>query len=451
MSDRYIEISGLDSLVQAMLNEGAIRLFFKSLVRNNNDKQQIYVATDMAKIGFIPTKEVVAERSRSTKAHPNGKAIFRSSVPLYWLSSDGRTCPASGTKLIYYPQYPEVRLSGFLEGCEFAPNELLSRDKRGKERGRILFLGVTADGRVIGHVVSPESEIAKEIGDTDFPVSHGALKEILFGDEDNSRKLLLSRLAKIHHAGWVDSVKLTHSGMAPYEARNGIGYTLEAHLGVMPNGDAEPDFHGWEVKASTVKEFHRSMSVRVSVLTCNPTGGLIHDIGWRSFVERFGYRNPEKPAGRIDFNGNHKYGVANEKTSLILDIHGYKDGEITDEHGGVVIKDEAGQIILMWHFSKFLDHWKRKHSNAVFVPGLARSDPNRQYWYGRKVKLASGTDFFRVLDAIQAGHVVYDPGLWVNPEATTPKERGHQRHQIRVVPSKIGSLYREFEEADTLE
>jgi hypothetical protein len=66
------------------------------------------------------------------------------------------------------------------------------------------------------------------------------------------------------------------------------------------------------------------------------------------------------------------------------------------------------------------------------------------------VKLGIGTDFFRVLDAIKAGSVVYDTGLWVNPLGKTSKERGHERHQIRVIPSQLSSLYRKVEDVDVL-
>lgn len=431
-----------------MKDQGVVRLVFKKLVKNNNDKQQIYIATDMAKVGFLPTGDVDAARSESSKLHPNGNAIFRSSMPLTWLSADGRRCSAENTKLIYYPQYPEVRISGFLEGCAMSPSDLLSRGRRGQEPGRILFLGVTEKGSVIGHAVAPENAIATEIGGEEYPAAHGVLKEVFLDARIDSRKLLIKELSRIHDAGWLESVKLTRDGMQPYDKRNGIGYTLEAHLGVMPNGDAKPDFRGWEVKGSTVSSFQSKLSVNISILTCSPTGGLIRDIGWRKFVECFGYRNPEKPKGRIDFNGAHKYGIQNAKTGMTLGIQGYKNKKIEDEDGGVIVTDSQGRILMKLHFAKFLEHWKTKHSNAAFVPGVCRLEPSRQYWFGREVKLATGTDFFRVLEAIKSGSVIYDPGCWVNPMGERAKDRGHERHQIRVVPRQLASLYRKVEDLD---
>ena len=135
---------------------------------------------------------------------------------------------------------------------------------------------------------------------------------------------------------------------------------------------------------------------------------------------------------------------------MTLGIFGYEGGKIADENGGVVITDRDGVIVLKWDFAKLMNHWKTKHSNVVFVPGLSRARPDRQFWFDRNVKLGIGTDFFRVLEAIKAGSVVYDTGLWVNPLGKTSKEKGHERHQIRVVPSQLSSLYRKVEDVDVL-
>lgn len=66
----------------------------------------------------------------------------------------------------------------------------------------------------------------------------------------DSRAKLLAKLHDIHVAGWHDSMRLDGAGNTiAYVARNGAGYTLEAIFGIRPNGRAEPDFAGWEIKA----------------------------------------------------------------------------------------------------------------------------------------------------------------------------------------------------------
>ena len=55
--------------------------------------------------------------------------------------------------------------------------------------------------------------------------------------------------------------------------------------------------------------------------------------------------------------------------------------------------------------------WNRKHAQAVYVPALARQEPERQYSYGPKVRLGEGTDFTRLVAALAAGADYYDPGI----------------------------------------
>ena len=55
------------------------------------------------------------------------------------MSSEGIVYPASEAKLIYYPQYPEVRLSGFVTRCDFDMGGWMDPVKKGRELGRVLF------------------------------------------------------------------------------------------------------------------------------------------------------------------------------------------------------------------------------------------------------------------------------------------------------------------------
>src|SRR3546814_10709373 len=67
-------------------------------------------------------------------------------------------------------------------------------------------------------------------------------------------------------------------------------FTLEAELGITPNGYAEPDFMGWEIKQYGVRDF---VSFRpkspVTLMTPEPTGGVYRTEGVAAFMKRFGY------------------------------------------------------------------------------------------------------------------------------------------------------------------
>jgi hypothetical protein len=87
-----------------------------------------------------------------------------------------------------------------------------------------------------------------------------------------------------------------------------------------------------------------------------------------------------------------------------------------------------------------LEHWSRKHAQAAYVPAQRRSQPGRQYRYGPKVRLAEGTDPLRLLRALAAGLVYYDPGIKVE-RASSGSPAVKRRSQFRVKSKDIAALY----------
>ena len=142
--------------VRARMRElGARELFAKRLSPNDNSKNQIYLGGDFRVINLLPAGAPVAATSGT-----HGKPIFKASLRLDWLDDVGRTFPAPAAQLILYPQYPEVRMSGFLKGAEWSPSDLLAS----RDEGRVLLLGVSADGRSTRHhtFVGPALEYGRQ-------------------------------------------------------------------------------------------------------------------------------------------------------------------------------------------------------------------------------------------------------------------------------------------------
>jgi hypothetical protein len=101
--------SDLDSLLRRFSQLGAVRAFCKPLAENDNSKQQIYLGGNLDVVQMFPFEAV--------EATPNGKnSTYKAKLDFVWVG-DGVTEQATGAQLILYPQYPEVRLSGFLRGC----------------------------------------------------------------------------------------------------------------------------------------------------------------------------------------------------------------------------------------------------------------------------------------------------------------------------------------------
>ncbi|WP_237067093.1 hypothetical protein [Loktanella sp. M215] len=132
-------------------------------------------------------------------------------VRFFWLDADGPT-PAPDAQLILYPKYPEVRMSGFLRGAKRAPVVLM----RSRDEGRVLFLGICADGRVLGHVVAADDPVAHT-----FDAAASGLEttgvfhdlEKLRQDGTDPKEALLAALRRIHAKGWIASQKMGRAGV----------------------------------------------------------------------------------------------------------------------------------------------------------------------------------------------------------------------------------------------
>ena len=429
------------TLKSAFQRVGVVRLFAKRLAENDNSKNQVYLGGSFDLLTLLPFESpevVVSER---------GNSVIHASLRWSWLADDGHESPAEHAKLILYPQYPEVRLSGFLRGSTGAPSGLMN--ERARLAGRVLFLGVRADRSIIARVHAPDSLVAREIVASGVFDEAGALVEIPLAEE-SPREVLLARLGTIAAEGWIDSHRLGSGGeILPCRAVNCGGLTLEARLGILPNSRSEPDFHGWEVKQFAVTDFRRfAASSPITLFTPEPTTGVYADEGVVQFIRRYGYPDTKGRPDRINVGGRFLVGRRNDRTRLTLHVLGYdtQAKQIIDPAGGLALVGDTGEVAAGWPFTSLLEHWNRKHAAAAYVPAMFRNPP-RQYRFGTSVFLAEGTDFGRFLHAIADGLVYYDPGIKLEG-ATGIAPKPHRRSQFRIAFKQIAVLYRAFAHVD---
>lgn len=417
-----------EQMVRAFAGHGATSAYLKRLAPNDNSKNQVYLGPGFAALNVIPAGSITAE----TSSHGS---TFKAAVGLSWLQDDGTLVAAPSAQMILYPQYPEVRMSGFLKGSAGAPGDVMAS----RDAGRVLLLGVRPDGEVIGYAAGPDSPLARHFSAHCYR-QLGVFEEVpLFKD---SRTRLLAELRRIHAAGWLDSVKLGPDGPEPYLARNGGGYTLEAHLGILPNGRGEPDFDGWEVKQ------HSGSSSAITLMTPEPTRGVYVEDGVCSFLRKYGYPDKSGVVGRTNFGGVHKVGVTHAGTGLQLTFDGYdpSTGIVSDTHGSLDLVARDGTVAAGWSFDHLLALWTRKHAQAVYVPSEQRTQPQVQYRYCSPVKLGIGTDFLHLLSAMAVGEVYYDPGIKMVESGSSCEVK--KRSQWRVRPANLPSLYEHMELVD---
>ena len=414
------------------------RLYGKLLAENDNSKNQVYFGPDFKALNLLPNEGIVAAESGKSGS------IFKAKLQFGWLVENGSVVLAPGAQLILYPQYPEVRFSGFLRGCEMPPSDLM----RSRQKGRVLFLGVGGD-QILGFVVGADSVIAHEF-QARFPhPTIGVFNELSLPfvmSEMAARVALLQELRRIHDKGWIQSKQLDNNGLLlPCNAPQCGGFTLEAELGIPKNSKSEPDFQGWEVKQHNVSSLEKLNSGVITLMTPEPTGGYYKEEGVPAFIQRFGYADKRGRLGRLNFGGVHKVGVRHKSTNLTIRLFGY-DGlkqRIIDANGSVDLIDDAGCVAASWAFTNLLKHWTRKHEKAVYVPSECQKLPDRKYRYGSKVRLAMRTDFLLFLKAMSEGAIYYDPGIKL--EASKHGAIVKRRSQFRVSSRNIPSLYETIE------
>lgn len=436
-------IDTLEKLLRAMAAHGATKFYAKKLAPNDNSKNQVYLGGDYSALNILPFGRVETDSdSKAGSKRDRAKAW----LSFYWLDENG-IHGAPEAKLILYPKYPEVRLSGFLKRSKRAPSAIMRR----RDDGRTLFLGTTPDGRVLAHSVMPGSALRNELDALGSPPQEGVFIELSVDARavGDTRGQLLAALRAIHAKAWIASQRMGPGGLAvPYVAANGGGYTLEAELGISPNGYAEPDYLGWEVKQYAVNDFVANIAQNpVTLLTPEPTGGIYRDEGVEVFIRRFGYPDQRGREDRLNFGGIYKVGApVNVNTGVRLHLLGFDEEKkvITDMTQGIALLSGDGTPAAIWNFSGILEHWNRKHAKTVYIPSIKRGPP-MEYAYGDLVQLCVGTDFDMFLQALAAGAIYYDPGLKLE-DINSARPRAKRRSQFRIRHSDLNRLYHQIEE-----
>jgi hypothetical protein len=420
-----------------MRKAGARQLFFKRLAPNDNSKNQVYLGGSLELLNIFPMGSELSEVSASKKSKKGDR--LKASFPLRWLLANGELEAAPDTQLILYPQYPEVRISGFLKKTRRAPNALMAT----RNAGRLLFLGVTSDRKVVASVFGPESRVARETIGLKGLHKISVLEQVPISVADTSRDGLIYALRAIYKKGWITSQRLNSTGLiVDCSGTNCGGYTLEAQLGIIPNGMAEPDFDGWEIKGYSVSNFARIDTGVLTLMTPQPTGGLYCTEGVEAFVRKYGYTDRSGRRDRLNFSSPHRYGIKNELTGLTLQIFGFdtESRKITNTNGSFSLVDSRGREAATWYFSSLLGHWNRKHAKAAYVPYQSRKEPHQQYRYADRVRVGEDTDFARFLTAIAENKVYYDPGIKLE-QAFSARPRAKHRSQFRINSSNLAVLY----------
>jgi hypothetical protein len=424
----------LQNLKSLYSDNGCTKVYVKKLSSNDNSKNQVYFGGNFEILNILPISEI-----KNEEAGDWNKERFKATINFSWIGEDGNLNPAPNSQLILYPKYPEVRFSGFLAKCQNAPSELMTQ----RLANRLLFFSVAKNGTILGYVTAPDSDLANEFANQDNISTHGVFNVIELPQVVNNKSKLIDELLRIHELGWIKSKRLDkHGNLVGCEAPNCGGYTLEAELGIIPNGYSEPDFLGWEVKQFGVANFARVNSAVITLMTPEPTDGIYKTEGAELFLRQYGYPDKNGKEDRINFGGVHKTGVRHPLTNLEMQLIGFDEGsgKIRNTNGRISLVDINGNETASWSFASMLLHWNRKHNQACYVPSLSETVNERQYKYGSNIILGTGTDFQLFLGQMASGNIYYDPGIKMENASTKPKIK--KRSQFRIKSQHLPNLYK---------
>ena len=422
-------VNSWGEVVDALRNLGCSQIFAKMLSPNDNSKNQIYIGRSLESISSIPTGQLIPH-SEGVRLH------YRAEMPFSWLSEDGLKHRAPHTKVIWYTRHDEVRMSGFLRGCKSSPSIMKTRDE-----GRLFVFGIVPEKETFGAVFPSSHPVSCSCPWDGLIPTTAAYRRL-----EDTRQSVIQRLRELSQRGWIPSCRLSGNGsVIPYgAANNAIGYTLEAHFGITPNGIALPDYLGWELKATTVRKFPMRLTRSpLTLMTTEPDGGVYVTQGLETFLKRWGYFKD----GFWRMTGRHFVGVAQEKTGLTLRLRGFdsKLEAVVESDGALELVDSMDTIAASWSFNKLINKWREKHANTALIPGLKETSTEGRpsFRYSSTVFLCEGGDVSRLLSSLQDGRVYFDPGHKWSPKVNK------KRSMLRIAKVDMHHLFTSMETVET--
>lgn len=445
-------IATIRDLQEVLRAHGVTTAYVKKLAaKQDNDKNQIYLGSGLDSVtNLFPARMSVRAASESTAKRGSraGQPKMEAALRFAWLDVDGKRHAVPGARIIDYFQYPEIRFSGFLAGCQGAP-DALRRRLQSDYGQRWLVLGNAPDGTVLGLVLTERDDpLARRFPDLPALAGSGVLHVLTVDAEAGQEPgtLLNGEISRIVAGGWHASVIMKATGLVPFRGAQGAGYTLEALLGVTANADKAPDRHGFEIKSYS--------GSRISLMTPTPDRGYQGERTFREFMERFG-----QPAANGDgsrrFVGLFRAGAHNDKHGLSMRVAGY-DPEADRFSGraediGVELYDPVtGDVAAGWSLERLANSWNRKHASALYIRSEKNPEPasasHDEYRYLSPWLVGEGTDVWKLLRAIAAGFVFYDPADTIYADGRA-KVRSQWRVNASTLKATMVRLYSRVSEA----
>ena len=224
-----MSISDFSQLRALFRNKGVKTFYVKRLApKQDNEKNQIVLAKELdGLVNLFPAKLSLRAPSESELKQKSdaGRPITQALLSFYWLKSDGESFHAPDTKIIEYFQYPEARLSGFLNKCEWAPRAI-RRDEQAGYGLRILAIGANGSGDVFGHLMTAQDDpVVAEFPELPSSGVSSVLSVVAAVSEtfETPAEIVTGKLREIIAQGWHTSIRNKAGVIIPFKGNQGAG------------------------------------------------------------------------------------------------------------------------------------------------------------------------------------------------------------------------------------
>ena len=185
------------------------------------------------------------------------------------------------------------------------------------------------------------------------------------------------------------------------------GYTLEAELGIRPNGFSDPDFHGWEIKQHAVTKLSNPEDWRTHNADDSRADGGIHVIkGSRNSSDAMVIPTRRLPIAETSEASTTRSRYALRPASPWRRRLDAAKKKITDFSKGISLIGTKREEAATWHYKDLLSHWTREHALAAYVPSISRKDPVNQYQYAELFGLQKARNSRCSSTALQRGRLL---------------------------------------------
>ncbi|NNE34679.1 MAG: hypothetical protein HKN13_05560, partial [Rhodothermales bacterium] len=159
--DLDVGIQTIEEVQGLFERHGVSQVYVKQLaLKQDNEKNQIYLGSGLdGATNLFPATIVRGNASESTEKRKSaaGRPKVEARIDFAWLDHGGMLHDAPYARIIDYFQYPEIRFSGFMRGCDDPPDPL-RRNNQAQYGTRILLLGVSNTERTIGLVITEATD-----------------------------------------------------------------------------------------------------------------------------------------------------------------------------------------------------------------------------------------------------------------------------------------------------